>query len=70
MMMLVEIFLAIILFPFAVVAVVFTGALGVGLVKTAYSKILKVKPKECTSELALEIVKQAEKAISRDKHLY
>lgn len=41
-MILVEIFLAIILFPFAALAVIFTGALGVGLAKAVYKKILKI----------------------------
>ena len=42
-MIMIEILLCIILFPFAVAAIVFTGALGVGVVKTIYKKILKVK---------------------------
>ena len=37
-----EIILSIIFLPFAVLAVVFTGALGVGLAKAAYKKILKI----------------------------
>lgn len=36
-----EIILSIILLPFAVIGVVFTGALGVGLMKSIYKKILK-----------------------------
>ncbi len=39
----IEILIGIILLPFAAIAVVFTGALGVGLVKTAYKKLFKIK---------------------------
>lgn len=38
-----DILLSIILLPFAVFAVVFTGALGVGLAKAAFKKVLKVE---------------------------
>ena len=37
-----EILLSVILLPFAAIAVIFTGALGVGLAKAAYKKILKL----------------------------
>lgn len=38
----IEILISIILLPFAVLAAVFTGALGVGLAIAAYKKILKI----------------------------
>lgn len=40
-----ETLFGIILMPFAVIAVVFTGALGVGLVVGTYNAIFKRKPK-------------------------
>ena len=36
-----QMILSIILMPFAVLAVIFTGALGVGVVKAVYKKIFK-----------------------------
>jgi hypothetical protein len=38
----IEILLSIILFPFAALAVIFTGALGVGLAAAVFKKILKI----------------------------
>lgn len=39
----IETLIGIILMPFAVIAVVFTGALGVGIVKATYDAIFKQK---------------------------